>query len=43
MLFGDNKGKTDQIEMEFGTHLSCDRDLFFWYTRTLDLKHISKP
>ena len=28
MPFGDNKGKTDQIDMEFGTHLSRDRDLF---------------
>ena len=28
MLFGDNKSKTDQIEMEFGTHLSRDRDHF---------------
>ena len=28
MLFGDNKSKTDQIEMEFGTHLSRDSDLY---------------
>ena len=38
-LFGDNKGKTDQTEMEFGTHLSLDNDHF----SGAPLIRISKP
>jgi len=43
MLIGDNITKTDQIEMEFGTHLSRDRDHFSGTRAPLILKYISKP